>query len=155
MYSIYDGSGCNECVHVVDFDGSLMAPNYHFRVSDNGRSHVRTGESSSMNQINLQGWVSTMKLIQLKRRWFCFSRQDWGKKKKTTCLRERTTLCLRRRKKRWRSHHTVKQSIMTRAEGSGDHYTHKSNISNTLTHDWPDRQSFCSLLKYFSFCFSI
>lgn len=54
MYSIY-GGGCNECVHVADIAGSLMVPNYHFRVSDNGRSSVRTGESSSMNQINLQG----------------------------------------------------------------------------------------------------
>lgn len=83
MYSIYGGSSCNECVHVADIGGSLMAPNYHFRVSDNGRSGVRTGDSSSMNQINWKGWVPQWNHF----RWWedGFTSAD-RKEKKKTCL---------------------------------------------------------------------
>lgn len=36
--------------------------------------------------------------------------------------------------KRSRSHHAIKQSIITRHKGGSDHYIHKSNISKAVNH---------------------
>lgn len=170
MYSIYDG-GCNECVHVADIVGSLMAPNYHFRVSDNGRSGVRTGASSSMNQINLKGWVP---------QWNQFSWWEDGsasadrqeRKKKTAYLSawknnplslcSKCQLCylVNRRTNRRKSHYTVKINHDKSRGGRWSLCAHTNQTFPTpeltakhLT--WQEVLLLTAEIRYFALCFSI